>query len=176
MGLYHIIHSSLFIFLWGMIYLRRTDREITDRKTLLGILRRCDTLRVAMQGEPYPYVVPVSFGVTVEDGMPVVYFHCAREGMKVDLLRRCDRVCVEGDIFIRTEPTDHGITTRYESVIGCGICAFPEDLETVTRGLQAICEHYGYLDYDLKNCRALKHVLVGRIPLTTLTGKRNLPV
>ena len=159
-----------------MCKMRRKDREITDIETMLDILRRCDTVRVGMLGPEGPYVVPVSFGVRLEEGKPVVYFHCAREGLKLDLLKNDLRVCVEGDIFIKTEPTDHGITTRYESVIGTGVCEIVTDEETCIRGLQAICEHYGYFGYDLKNCRALRFLHVCRIPLDTLTGKHNLPV
>lgn len=155
--------------------MRRKDREVTDFALLMDILRRCDTLRLGIQGPEYPYVVPVSFGVVQEKDRAAVYFHCAREGYKIDLLRRSPRVCVEGDIFIKTERTDHGITTRYESVIGTGRCEMLTDPEAVARGLQAINEHYGYFDYDLKNCRALTFVYVGKILLDTLTGKRNLP-
>ena len=156
--------------------MRRKDREITDREVMLDILRRCDTVRIGMTGPDGPYVVPVSFGVTVEEDRPVVYFHCAREGLKLSLLKADPRVCVEGDIFIRTEPTDHGITTRYESVIGTGVCEIVTDTETVIRGLAAITDHYGYEGYDIRNCRALSFLHVCRIPLDTLTGKRNLPL
>ena len=121
--------------------MRRKDREITDMETMLDILRRCDTVRIGMRGEDFPYVVPVSFGLTVEEGKPVIYFHCAREGMKLDLLRKDPRVCVEGDIFIKTEPTDHGITTRYESVIGTGTCEIVTDTETCIRGLAAVTDN-----------------------------------
>ena len=40
--------------------MRRKDREITDMETMLDILRRCDTVRIGMRGEEFPYVVPVS--------------------------------------------------------------------------------------------------------------------
>ena len=155
--------------------MRRKDREVTDFSQLMDILRRCDTLRLGLRGAEFPYVVPVSFGAEVEGDKAVIYFHCAREGYKIDLLGQDPRVCVEGDIFIRTERTDHGITTRYESVIGTGVCELLTDPEAIVRGLKAINEHYGYFDYDLKNCRALSFVYVGRIVLDTLTGKRNLP-
>ncbi len=155
--------------------MRRKDREVTDPGEVFDILRRCDTLRIAMRGEEYPYVVPVSFGAECVDGRTVVYFHCAREGRKLDLLRADPRVAVEGDIFIRTETTDHGITTRYESVIGFGECVFPEDEEEIRHGLRLICEHYGYAGYSLDHCRALRFLYVGKIVLRELTGKRNPP-
>ena len=64
--------------------MRRKDREVTEKSEIIDILRRCDTIRIGIQGEQYPYVVPVSFGLEVIDENPVVYFHGAREGMKVD--------------------------------------------------------------------------------------------
>ena len=155
--------------------MRRKDREVTDLGRMLDILRRCDTVRIGISGPDGPYVVPVSFGLAEEDGTPVVYFHCAREGLKLDLLRQDPRVCVEGDIMIRTETTGHGITTRYESVIAHGTCRILQDEASSVRGLRAICDHYGYTDYDFRNCRALQYLLVCRIPLDTLTGKHNLP-
>ena len=156
--------------------LRRKDREVLDINEIFDILIRCDTVRIGIHGGKYPYVVPVSFGAEMAGGRPVVWFHCARQGMKLDLLAGDSRVCVEGDIFIRTEPTDHGITTRYESVIGFGECRFPDDEEEILRGLKLLTEHYGYADYSLERCRALKYVSVGKIVLDEVTGKRNLPV
>ena len=102
--------------------MRRKDREVLNTAEIFDILNRCDTVRIAMKGDQYPYVVPVSFGAELVDDKPVIYFHCARQGLKIDLLKANPNVCVEGDIFIRTETTDHGITTRYESVIGFGVC------------------------------------------------------
>ena len=156
--------------------MRRTDREVTDINEIFDILNRCNTVRIGMRGEKYPYVVPVSFGAEMADGKAVVYFHCAREGMKLDLLLKDPMVCVEGDIFIKTEPTDHGITTRYESVIGFGRCEILSDLEEIIHGLKVLCDHYGYFNYDLKNCRALQFLHVGRIILDEITGKCNLPL
>ena len=43
--------------------MRRRDREVQDRDEILAMLGRCDTVRIAMQGEGGPYVVPVSFGL-----------------------------------------------------------------------------------------------------------------
>ena len=121
--------------------MRRKEREIQDRQEIFDVLRRCDTVRIGIMGEKYPYVVPVSFGMEVVDDKAVIYFHCARQGMKLDLLAKNNNVCVEGDIFIKIEPTAHGITARYESVIGFGTCNFvedPEDNRKVFRDMQEI--------------------------------------
>lgn len=156
--------------------MRRKDREVRDYAEVFDILRRCDTIRIGMCGDGAPYVVPVSFGVEKVDGKAVVYFHCAQAGMKIDVLRLNPKVCVEGDIFIRIEPTKQGgITARYESVIGFGVCEFVSEADEVLHGLRVLCDHYGYGDFPLDSCKGLQHLLVGKITLDSLTGKRNLP-
>ena len=155
--------------------MRRKDREVQSLDEIFDILNRCDTVRIAFQGDKYPYVVPVSFGTELVDGKVIIYFHCAREGMKLELLKAKPQVCVEGDIFIRTETTDHGITTRYESVIGFGTCRIVENEQEIKHGLKVLTEHYGYRDYSLDRCRALEYLYVMKIVLDKITGKRNLP-
>ena len=156
--------------------MRRKDREILDIAEIFDILNRRDTVRIGMRGEKHPYVVPVSFGAEMAGGKPVIYFHCARQGLKLDLIRNDPHVCVEGDIFIKTETTDHGITTRYESVIGFGDCRIVSDRDEIFHGLRLLTEHYGYYGYSFERCRGLEHLFVGKITVDEITGKRNLPV
>jgi nitroimidazol reductase NimA-like FMN-containing flavoprotein (pyridoxamine 5'-phosphate oxidase superfamily) len=155
--------------------MRRKDREVHDKLDIFDILRRCDTVRIAMQGAEYPYVVPVSFGLEIVNGSAVIYFHCAQQGMKLDLLEKNSHVCVEGDIFINVEKTAHGITARSESVIGFGKCRFIKEKDEILHGLKLLTEHYGYADYPLDRCAGLQHLLVGKIVLEEITGKKNLP-
>lgn len=155
--------------------MRRKDREITDINEAFDVLSRCNTVRIGLSGQDYPYVVPVSFGTEMHDGRPIVFFHCARHGMKVDLLQENPRVCVEGDIFLGTEATQGGITTRYESVIGFGTCQIATEEDEIIHGLQLLIDHYGYDSYPLEHCQGMRHLLVGKIVLDELTGKRNLP-
>ena len=132
--------------------MRRKNREVADMNEILDILRCCDTIRLGLTGADGPYVVPVSFGLDLSGEKPVVYFHCARKGMKVDLLASDKRVCIEGDIFLGYEVETHGITTRYESAIGFGECEVVEDNAEILKGLQLICEHCGFEDVPLDTC------------------------
>lgn len=155
--------------------MRRTDREVKDRNEVLDILNRCETVRIAMRGERYPYVVPVSFGMEEADGQTVLYFHCAKEGRKLDLLKADPSVCVEADLYTRAERTEKGITYRYESVIGFGECSFVSDPDEAMHGLRVLLAHYNALDFPVETCGALTHVFIGKIVLHEITGKRNLP-
>ena len=155
--------------------MRRKDREVQNHQEIWDILHRCDTIRIAIQGETHPYIVPVSFGMEIVDDKAVIYFHCAQQGLKVDLLRKNPNICVEADIFIKAEKTEHGITARYESVIGFGKCCFVSDANEIAHGLKLLTAHYGYFDYPSDKCAGLPHLLIGKILLDEITGKRNLP-
>lgn len=157
-----------------MIYLNRKDREITDRQEIISLLGRCDTVRLGLFDGEQPYVVPVSFGLDTAGEDPVIYFHCAKRGMKVDCIRHSQKVCIEADIFYKVEPTERGITARYESVIGFGSISEVEGEEKVY-GLTRLLEHYGRFDYPVDKCRGLDGTAVYKIVLHSLTGKRNLP-
>ncbi len=70
----------------------RKDREITDRGEIRAILGRAGVLHLAINGGERPYAVPLHYGFCWEEELPVFYVHCAKEGRKLELLRRDPRV------------------------------------------------------------------------------------
>ena len=59
--------------------MRRNDREITDRRDIDEIIKRCRVCHLAMCDDGQPYVVPLNFGY---DGR-FLFFHTASEGIIV---------------------------------------------------------------------------------------------
>lgn len=45
-------------------------------------------MRLAMTDGLNPYIIPLNYGYTYEDGKLVIYFHCAKEGRKLDILKK----------------------------------------------------------------------------------------
>lgn len=152
----------------------RKKRVVTAPDEITDIIRRATTLRVGFYGEGYPYVVPVSFGFEMRNGKPVFYFHGAKIGCKLDLLRKDGRVCVESDIFLGVTPTQRGITTLYESFIAFGRAAVVTERDERVKGLRLITEHYGYGGYPVERCAGFEKTCVVRIDVTEITAKRNL--
>ncbi len=75
--------------------MRRKQCEIRERKTIDSILERCTIGRLATLGQDgYPYITPVNYVYT----QGAIYFHCAREGEKIDNVRENAKVCFEVDI------------------------------------------------------------------------------
>ena len=155
--------------------MRRKDREIENQVEIYDILNRCDTIKIAMHGNVYPYIIPVSFGTEIVEGKVVIYFHWAQKGTKIDLLKENPHVCVEGEIFMQIEKTAHGITARYESIVGFGECTFVSEQEEIIHGMKLLTKHYGYDEYPLEHCAGLNHLFVGKIMLNEIYGKKNLP-
>ena len=149
-------------------------REVCDKEDVLGILARCTTVRIGMYDGEKPYVVPVSFGMEVKDGLPVIYFHCGKHGKKVDVLLENSNVCIEADIFYGYELLKRGIDTRYESVVGYGTCTLADGDERI-RGLSLLCEHCGYAGHPVDVCLGLPITNVFKVELESITGKRTLP-
>lgn len=71
--------------------MRRSDREIRDFDEILEVMKKCDVCRIAMQGDEYPYVIPLNFGMAVDGQQVVLYFHGAQTGMKYELLSKIIR-------------------------------------------------------------------------------------
>ena len=82
--------------------MRRKDREITDIETIRSILDKAKVLHLAMIDGDRPYVVPLHYGYTLQEGRLTLYLHSAKEGRKLDVLRKNDRVAfvLETDVSL----------------------------------------------------------------------------
>ena len=70
--------------------IRRKEKTIEDAAELRAILREAKHVTLAMCRDGEPYLVTVNHGFDPE--RRCLYFHCAREGKKVDILRANPRV------------------------------------------------------------------------------------
>ena len=151
--------------------MRKAQREITDLTTLLRVLDRCRTIRLGLYDKEYPYVVPLSFGWDQIDGKVFLYFHCAKEGKKVDLIANNKKVCVEADILNGYKRTERGVTADYESVIAYGQ-AQEVFAEEAVHGIKLLLEHCGIEGYSPEQCVKMNAVAVYKISVEKITGKK----
>jgi len=147
--------------------IRRTDRAISESeaKSLLekgefGVLSTASS-------EGQPYGVPVNYRYSGN----VIYFHCARDGHKLENLSTNNRVsfCVVG----RTEILPEQFATKYESVIVFGKAFELADDEKHT-GLLEIVKKYspGFINEGLKYIENAAHkTKVFKIVIESITGK-----
>ena len=150
--------------------MRRTDREITNRKEIEQILRRSTVCRLALIDSGRPYIVPLCFGYDAG----VLYFHSAPVGKKIDILKRNGNVCFECDEDTIAVPADTscGWTMRYRSVIGYGIAGFVEDLPEKRSALDLIMRQYAEGTHEYSD-EALRKTAVIRVEIRELSGKKS---
>ena len=91
----------------------------------------------------YPYAVPLNF-VSV-DGK--IYFHCAREGHKLDAVRACDKAC----FTVLDEPVKEPGDWWYhvKSVICFGRICVLSDAEEALQRLKDLGNKYFPENYDM---------------------------
>ena len=152
--------------------MRRTDKQVTDPARIRAIIDGCDCCRLGLCEDGVAYIVPMSFGFTEQDGRYTFYFHSAREGRKLTLLRRSARIGFELDTNHRMRVEQHSCT--YSSVIGVGTVAFLTEPAEKAAGLRAILRHcIGRDDLPLTAAQ-LDAVCVFSLTVESLTCKESL--
>lgn len=99
--------------------MKRADREITDPKTIETILRRCRYASIALANNNEPYIVTLTYGYDPSDNC--LYFHCAKEGLKIDFIKSNPKTCATIIEDFGSEPIcDHS----YRSLVIRGNISF----------------------------------------------------
>ena len=159
--------------------MRHPERQVTDREGLLGILRDCDTVRLAANGVDVPFIIPLSYGLLEgdEDGNPTLYFHSALEGHKLDLLAKNPRVGFEMDCDHKLQYFSEKCycTMAYASVMGKGTVRMIEDHDETLHALDLLMEQYHHDDDTGYNPAAISRTRVYALDVTEITGKQKLP-
>jgi nitroimidazol reductase NimA-like FMN-containing flavoprotein (pyridoxamine 5'-phosphate oxidase superfamily) len=70
--------------------IRRKEKEISDKNEMLAVLENAEYITIAMCADNEPYLVTLSHGYDRERNC--IYFHCAREGKKIDILNEQNKV------------------------------------------------------------------------------------
>lgn len=154
--------------------MRRSDREVKNISEILEIIERCEVCRVALNGDDgYPYIVPLNFGHCQENGGTVLYFHCAMQGKKLDLIKMDNRASFEMDCSCELVPRDFEgeCTMAYESVIGRGRVEFVGDEDKI-KALEVLMRHYHKGEFTINEAVA-KYTCVFKLIVEEMTGKRN---
>ena len=152
--------------------MRRKDREITDKQDILEVMRKCDVCRIALHNGDYPYVVPLNFGLQVENDMPVLYFHGALEGKKYELIEKDNRASFEMDCGhqLILDKAQGNCAMEFESVIGQGIAELaPEEKKEDL--LKKLLEHYR-IPFQSFSQAHLERTAVYQIIVKQYTAKR----
>ena len=114
--------------------MRRSEREVTDPAFMRAVLEDARELYVSLNTGGAPYVFCVNH--FLHEGE--IYFHCAPEGRKIDLMRSDPRAGFFTAADIRVE----GTTTRYRSVYGTGTLEPVSDSALKAAALRSLAQKF----------------------------------
>ena len=153
--------------------MRRKDRELTNKSDIVEILETADCCRIALSTEGAPYIVPLNYGYEYADSL-VLYFHSAKAGRKLDLIRQNNIAGFEIDCRHELETADACCdwSMKYSSIIGSGVIDFVNDVEAKVKGLDLLMRHYGFKGETAYPPAMLGQTTVLRMQVTQLSAKR----
>lgn len=120
-----------------------------------------------------PYIVPLNFAYDQRK----IYFHCAKEGKKIECILRNPTVCFEVDdlIGIRESESPCSIGTYYKSVIAFGDARIIKGTEKKEETLKKIIGKYAKNVELSVDRERLEKTEVVEITVKRMTGKQSLP-
>ena len=155
----------------------RREQQVTDINEIIEILEKSKVVHIGMIDGDEPYVVPMNYGYTLEDGKLIIYLHGARRGRKIDVLREnpkvffemcCDITPFEGEVACK-----YGIS--YASIMGRGVATLVEDVEEKKKALSILMKTQVNKDFDFED-KLTTVVSIIRIDTLEFTAKkRNAP-
>ena len=150
----------------------KRERQITDEAQIMQILDTGKVLHLGLAVDNEPYVVPMNYGYTKEDGKLVMYLHSAVRGKKLDMIRANPRVFFEIDCdltpFEGELPCQYGLS--YSSVMGKGIARIVEDVEEKKKAMSILMKTQTDKDFTFED-RLVSIVAVIRIDVESYTAK-----
>ena len=157
--------------------LTKRERQVTDPEQIVHILDTGKVLHLGLAVDNEPYVVPMNYGYTLEDGKLVLYLHSALKGKKLDMIRANPRVFFEIDCdlmpFEGRVPCQYGLV--YSSIMGRGTATIVEDVEQKKQAMTILMKTQTGKDFAFED-RLVSIVAVIRIDVAEYTAKhRPLP-
>jgi hypothetical protein len=147
--------------------------EITNPQEIQTILERCKVLHLGLVDEGMPYVVPMNFGYTMENGKLTLYLHSASQGYKLDVIRKNPVCCFEMECdvapFEGALPCQYGMV--YQSLMGKGTIEIIDDVEKKMDYLSIFMKSQTGKDFVF-NERLVSIVSVFTITVSEYTAKR----
>jgi len=156
--------------------MRQANREVKDINEIIEIMRRCDVCRLALNDDGFPYILPLNFGLVIEEEKIRLFFHSALEGYKLVLIQKDNRASFEMDCGHQLQYfAEKGYCTMaYESVIGQGHIHILEETEKEIALMQIMAQYHSGED-NYFNPAAMKRTMVYCLEVEKITGKRKLP-
>ncbi len=153
----------------------RRKRQLLSEKDSIAVLEKGTSGVLSLLGDDgYPYGVPMSY-VYIENK---IFFHCAKEGYKIDAIRKCDKAsfCVIDQDDIVPEK----YTTYFRSVIVFGKVRILTDKSELQKAIEKLAIKYhpkdDMLNREKEISKGLNLLYVIELSIEHMTGKEAIEI
>ncbi len=154
--------------------MRRTDREVIDNQKIDEIILSCNCIRLGFVDNNKAYIVPLNFGFIHQKNKRIFYFHSAKEGRKIGLIKSTLYAAFEMDTSYKLDEGNIACecTAFFESVMGEGEISIINDKEDKINALNILMKttttkksHFEYSD------KMLEEVFMFKLEVETISCK-----
>jgi len=114
-------------------HMRRVEKEVSEENDLITILKGGKYTVISMCKKNETYLVTLSYGY--DEDKNALYFHCAKEGQKIDYIKSNPNVC---GTVIEDNGYEDGCGQTYRSVVFKGKMNIVEDLQEKKYGFDIL--------------------------------------
>lgn len=156
-------------------HVKRKDKEITDKAEFDSILQKGKYIIFALCRDNEPYIVTMNYGWDKEHN--ALYFHCALEGDKLDIIADNPKAC---GTIIEDLGYGHGDCEHYyRSLVLRGKLYQVQTLEEQKHGIGVLIEHLEENPDEakllfLKDEKVYTKMHILRFDIEHITGKEGL--
>jgi len=152
--------------------IRRKEKEITDINEMIKILEMAQYITIAMCKDNEPYLATLSHGY--DRDCHCIYFHCATEGKKIDILSSNNLVW--GQALLDKGYVQGACDHLYATTQFKGTVTFIEDKEEKIYALKtmirALDDNPEKLMAEQITEKSVARVGIGRIDIEYISGKK----
>lgn len=156
--------------------IRRKEKAIETEEEMMTILERAKYVTIAMCQDNEPYLVTLSHGFDREKRC--IYFHCAREGKKIDILNENSTVwgqAIDDNGYVEGACDHLWATTQFR-----GTVSFIENPAEKKHALHIMIHQLEpnpqkVIETQI-TAKSLKRVNIGRIDIDYMSGKKSKEV
>jgi hypothetical protein len=151
--------------------MRRNKQQLSEPETIRILQEGTNGILSVIGDDGFPYGVPLSY--VYHEGK--IYFHCAKEGHKLDAIKKNNKVSFT--VVGQDEVVAKKLTSCYQSVIAFGTARILENSDEKLTSHILLSNKYSsqYPDAIEKEIkRSLKQMLMIEIKIEYMTGKEGI--
>lgn len=152
--------------------MRRKEKEIRNDRELVKIIEQGEICRIALCEDNIPYIVPMNYGLIDNN----IYFHSAKKGKKIDIIKKNNYACFEIEIDTKIVTAEKACNwgMSYKSIIGYGYIEEVSDVKEKKNALLSLMRQYDKKNQDWTfNTDSFEKTLVLRLKIAQMSGKKS---